>query len=113
MRSGRIQTSTGTIEVAKALVSLQPITGLQNRTLHRETPASPRTMTPIGSITPPTPHQTVTILDLRGIAKRDDMQLNCCRPTTLDTGYNPETASTWGFRPKVSKHGRTVKLRSA
>ena len=93
-RPSRIQTSTGTIDFAKAPVILQPIKRLQNHTLHRETPASRRTTMPMGNITPPTPHQTITILDLHGIAKRDDVQLNYCRPTTLATGYNPETAST-------------------
>lgn len=94
MRPGRIQTSTGTIDFAKAPVILQPIKRLQNHTLHRETPASQRTTMPIGNTTPPTPHQVITILDLRGIAKRDDMQLNCCLRTTPDTGYNPEIVST-------------------
>jgi len=113
MRPGHILTSAGTKEFAKTRVILRPITGLLNHTLNRKTPASRRTTMPIGSITPPKPPQTVTILGLLGIAKRDDMQLNCCRPTTLDTGYNRETASTWGFRPRALKLGRTVKLRSA
>ena len=94
LRPGPIQTPTGTSEFAKAPVILQPIGQRRTHTMHQGTPASQRTTMPIRSITPPTAHQMITILELRGIAKRDDMQLNCCLRTTPDIEYNPEIAST-------------------
>jgi len=96
-----------------ALFITQPTGQQRTHTLRRRTPADHHRTILTKGIIQATSHQTVTILGPSGITKRDDMPLNCCRPTTLDTGYNRETANSWEFRPKASKHGRTAKLRSA
>jgi hypothetical protein len=108
-----IQIRAGAIQLTKALVILQPINGRQTHTLHRRISTRQHSMEPTNSITQPTSRQTITIPDLRGIVRLGGTQLNCCPPTTPDTEYSPETASTLGSRPNTSKPGRTVKLRLA
>ena len=108
------QIGTGTIELTKPPVALQqPINRCQTHTLQQGTPASQRRTMPTESITQPTQHQTTTIPDPRGIVRLGGTPPNCFPPTTPDTEYNPETASTLGSRPKTLKPGHTVKLRLA
>jgi hypothetical protein len=104
---------TGTTQLMKSPAPLQRIDHHQAHTLGQGTTMGQRRTMPTKRINQPTQHRTITIPDLRGIVRLGGTQLNCCPPTTPDTEYNPETASTLGFRPSKSKRGRTVKLRLA
>lgn len=103
----------GTVHLMKALAILPPISQHRTHTQRQRTPTSQSSTMPTKSTIQPTQHQAITIPDLRGMVRLDGMQPNYCPPTTPDTGYNPETASTLGFRRNTSKPGRTVKLRLA
>ena len=80
-------------------------------TLNHRAPTGHQTV-PVKSLILSIPHQTISIRDQRGTVRLDSMQLNCCQPTTLDTGYNRETASSLGSRPSKLKPGPSVKPRS-
>jgi len=110
MRPADIQTRTGTTHLMRPPAILLLTNHQHTHTLHQRTATGPRRTMPTKSIIQPTQHQTIIILDLRGIVRRDGMQLNCSPPTTPDTEYNPKTVNSLVSHLIKSKPGHTVKL---
>jgi hypothetical protein len=110
MVPGHVQICTEATCLEKALAMARRTGRHHTDTLGHKTPTGHETV-PVKSLILSMHDQMASIRDQRGTVRLDSTQLNCCQPTTLDTGYNLGTASTSGSRLSKSRPGPIAKPR--
>jgi hypothetical protein len=111
MVPGHVQIYMETMQLAKDSVMPRRTSRHHTDTLGHKIPTVHETV-PVKSLILSMHDQMTSIRDQRGTVRLDSTQLNCCQPTTLDTGYSLGTASTSGSRLSKSRPGPIAKPRS-